>query len=202
MNKYTESDAWDAMDNYRPEHALKIWNSLILESENKDEIDNFKSNSCYALLGLNRIDEAREIYIELFNKHKNHQYAHQLCMVEREAKNYKKALKYLEIEKGLISQNDILAKSANLYEYGKINELMGEFSIAMDYAQKCIKESLKCDDLIMLACANRLLGDIYSHSDIDEAAVCYIQAQKYFTNAGDDFGAKEVEELIEGLDNE
>lgn len=51
-------------------------------------------------------------------------------------------------------------------------------------------------DLIMLACANRLLGDVRRHSNTDEALTYYSQAKKIFFDAGDSVGANEVDARI------
>lgn len=193
-----ESRAWKYMDQRQPAKALNVWNELIARAEGEGR-DNLESNSCYALIALNRIEEARSIYLRLYDKHRNHRYAHQLCMVEREAGGYEKALEWLNIEKQLIDTDDILSIAANTYEYGKINELMGNYNQAEKYAEECMSLSLKQSDLIMLACANRLLGDVRRHSNTDEALIYYSQAKKIFFDAGDSVGAEEVDDRMAEL---
>lgn len=194
--KYTEEDAWQAMDNYRPQDALNVWTRLIDSETNPEKALSLRSNSGYALLGLGQFEEARDLYKELFEETNSHRFLHQLCMVERDAENYDQALTYLNQERDLINKDDNFAIAINLYEFGKVNELQGNYEEALEYANKCHETSLKCDDLILLACANRLLGDILRYTDKGEAEEFYQQAQKLFINAGDDFAADEVEELI------
>ncbi len=198
--KIDESKAWEAMNNYDPQKALDIWGELISREDNEERKAEYMSHSCYALLALNRIDDARKIYQELFQKSNSHVYAHQLCMVEREAGNYERALEYLAIEQSLIDEDNILAVAANLYELGKVNELMKNFEEALDFSMECLELSLQCDDLVMLACANRLLGDVYAYSESDEAVSYYLQAQKIFHDLGDSVSEEEIEDKIVDLD--
>jgi len=196
MNEY---DAWDAIDNFQPDKALEIWRTLMSKENNQDKKDSLKSNSCYALLELNRIDEARKIYLELFEKYQTHKYLHQLCMVERKANNYNKALYYLNLEKEMISPDNTLALSANLYEFAKLNELIGNIDKALKLSKDCLSLSLTCDDDIMLACANRLLGDVYLKIDIEKAKPYYLKAKNIFANAEDIFAANEIDQLMNDL---
>lgn len=194
-----DSKAWQLMNQNQPESALMVWNDLIGNAKG-EERDNFESNSCYALIALNRENEAREIYMRLFAKSYNHRYAHQLCMVERKVGNFEKAIEWLEVEEKLISSNDTLALAANIYEYGKVNELIGNRSEAERYAEVCIELSMRQNDLIMLACANRLMGDVIRHSNVEKAVVYYAQAQKCFFDAGDLVGVDEIDDLIAQLE--
>lgn len=93
-----ESRTWMYMDQHQPTEALNVWNELIARADGEDR-DNLESNSCYAVIALYRIEEARSIYLRLYEKHRNHRYAHQLCMVERESGDYEKAIEWLNVEK-------------------------------------------------------------------------------------------------------
>ena len=41
MSKISENDAWKAMDSYRPDQALEIWNQLISSEKKEQARDNF-----------------------------------------------------------------------------------------------------------------------------------------------------------------
>ena len=196
MIKQNEELAWEALESNHPQKALKIWLDLIQAENRQLEKDNLKSNSCYALLALGQVDQAREIYLELFNKHKTHKYAHQLCMVERESENFDKAIEYLELEKKLIPDSDSLSLSANLYEFGKVNQLLGNHEDSLEYALQSMTEAQKCSDLIMKACAHRLMGDVLSKKDKDKSNEYYLAAKDLFLDAEDEFGANEIDELL------
>ena len=158
--EYTTNDAWTAYESGNYNKAKEIW-KIILDTNNSDEA---QSGYCYTLCSLKEFDEARMIYQGLRAKTNDHLYLHQLCMVEREAQNYDKAMDYIKREAKLINESDSLMFAANLYEQAKISELMGDIDIALEIAIKCDEISLKCDDLIMKACSKRLLGDVEFHS--------------------------------------
>ena len=134
----------------------------------------------------------------MFKKDRSHIYLHQLGMVEREAGNYQKALKLYEQERQLIG-TDSLAAAANLYGFGKNNELLGKIVTAKNYSDRCIKISLKCRDNIMKACAFRLAGDIERHRTKNMATMFYKKAKLYFQKAADARGTQEIDSLLKQL---
>ena len=161
--------------------------------------DNVLFSYGYTLTALKHFDKAEKIYKDLFKKHRSHIHIHQLGMVQREAGNYEKALKLYSKEKAMIDKKDNLAKAMNLYELGKNNELLGRFTAAKKYADKCVQTASKCDDFIMKACSFKLAGDIEKNGNTIKAINCYKKAKGYFDKGKDKIGAKDVISAINNL---
>ena len=197
----TEGAAWQAYENKDYTLAEQIWAQLINNEKDTVVHERYLSHYCYTLVALKKFENAREIYQSLYQKKKNHIYAHQLAMVEREAGNYEAALAYLRVEETLIESKDHLSISANNYEYGKIKELQGNIKDALFFANECQSHAQLTDDLVLHACAYRLYGDIYSHYQTQKATNYYLKSIKKFEQAKDMVGSKEVEENIKQLCN-
>lgn len=188
--------AWKSYEAGEYGGSLELFGRAVKLAKDAEQRDRFLSGSCYALAALRRFAKARKIYKALFKKSRSHVYLHQLGMVEREAGNYEKALRLYEQERKLISGKDVLATAANLYEFGKNNELLGRLGTAKVHSDRCLKISMKCADMVMKGCAFRLAGDIAGHYDADNAAEFYKKAKKYFRKAADKKATREITALL------
>lgn len=84
----------------------------------------------------------------------------------------------------------------NSYERTKIHELMGNLETANALLEEYLEIAFLVDDLIEQACAHRLAGDIARHTDVQRAKEHYARARETFVNAGDDLGAREIDNLV------
>lgn len=192
----TQNDAWKALDELKAHEALEIWNELIQNTQDESEKDLLRSNSCNALIDLGRFDEARTIYLELFEKDQSIDSLHSLAMLERETENFKQALEYVKTAFSLIKESDHEAYAKFYYEYSKNYELLGELDQARDYCQKCHESSLLSKNQLMNALSLRLQGDLMLYSDTHRAKGLYFKAQELFHAIGDEFACDELEDII------
>lgn len=190
-------DAWQAFEDKDYSKAKKLWQSAI----DSNPEDGVLSGHCYTLCALKDFDEARRIYNSLWYKTNSHIYLHQLCMVEREAGNYEQALSFIQREAKVLDKDNDLAVAANLYEQGKLKQLMGMMDHALAIAQECEMKASKCDDLIMKACASRLLDEIYASSNAEASAQYMLKAANFFIEAKDEVGLSEVLESLKKNSN-
>ena len=198
-NKNILSKAWENYEagNYKKSECF--FKTALKNEPVPENRDNILFSYGYTLTALKHFDKAEKIYKDLFKKHRSHIHIHQLGMVQREAGKYEKALKLYFKEKAMIDKKDNLAKAMNLYELGKNNELLGRFTAAKKYADKCVQTASKCDDFIMKACAYRLAGEMEKNGNIIKAVNCYKKAKRYFDKGNDKIGAKNINSLISDL---
>lgn len=199
MNEVTEKEAWEACDRKNFGVAAEIWERLIASSRSGTMRDSLRSHFCYALVGLRRFDEARQIYQRLYDKTGCHIHVHQLGMVEREAGEYAKALALFRQEESMLSDDDSLSKAANLYELGLLESLIGNHGSALRLAGHCLAVSMKTEDRVMHGCALRLLGDLHRQGSPDQAKVYYGKSREAFNVAGDEVACREIDERMEAL---
>lgn len=176
-----------------------MFEALLAQAKSGEERDSMLSAYCYPLVALRRYAKARHIYASLFNKYGSHRYLHQLGMVEREAGNYRKALAIHQTERRMLRKSGALERSANLYELGKNNELLGKTALAAKYAADCRAEAMRCRDLVMKGCAFRLSGDVGARIEPASALRYYARARQYFKRAGCRPAVKEVDAVIRCL---
>ena len=196
MSKIDEKDAWKAVDLGDYETAAHIWEQLISSCSSETEADTYLHGYGYALVGLKRWNEARAIYQRLYDKTGSHIYIHQLGMVEREAGNYDAAVALFRKEWLMLSDDDALAKAANLYEQGLIAHLSNNHDTAMKFAEQCLDLSMLTNDKIMQGCAHRLMGDLLRHSEPDSARSHYETSRILFEEAGDLIASREIDEKL------
>jgi len=196
IKKLCAKDAWELFEAKEFDKAKFAWDEII-----KDEsIPENYSGLAYTLTALKEFEEARSIYQRLWSEEKSHIWLHQLCMVEREAGQYEKAFEFIDREYSLISSDNIVAIAANLYERGKLFQLLGEIQKSLHVANECWEYSKKCDDLIMKGCSQRLLGDVYKEIGVfHQFLAYYFKAADYFVEADDLIGSNEIFRLLQEL---
>ena len=182
-----------------PKDANLLAISYVSESNDQNEIDELNWARAYALVALKNYIEAKEIWLEIFNRTKSHKALHQIGYVERSAVNIEAALSIYENESKLISTNDQIALGANLYELSFCNLLKGNSDRAIHFFQKYELLNFEEPDLIERACFYRLKGDLLAVSDIESAKIAYIKSVEYFKDANDDIGASEVKSRLSAL---
>lgn len=187
--------AWALYEQGEHLKAQALWEEITHACPSDENLSLY----CYTLCALHEFERARNIYTELWERTKYHRYLHQLAMVEREAGNYKKALDYILKEATLIKTDDVLDRSANLYEQCKINQLLGNINKALELAHKCDELSQCTTDLIMKGCAKRLLGDIFNLNDNSQLNEAYLKSASYFSQARDYIGRDEVLKKLNGF---
>jgi tetratricopeptide (TPR) repeat protein len=194
----SECQAWSLYEAKQYAEAAQIWENLLQSTPtNSGEHTKLMNGYVYALVGMKRFDEARKIHRDSYEKFKDHIDLHQLAFVEREAGDYEQALKHIHDERGLISAEEWTYLGANSYELGKLNELLGNLDLALEFSKQCEEESKRSSDLVLKACAQRLLGDIYSRFGKLSAALSHFEAsKKFFEEAGDPIGTEEIMNTI------
>lgn len=180
--------AWELYESKKYEEAKKAWCELLRE----DFSPSNRSGYAYTLIAMAEYGEAREICRRLWIETSSHVYVHQLIKVEREAGNFKEAMKYARFEETVLPKDDPLAYAANLYEQGKLKELLGELDNAFKLALHCWEYSAKSKDVAMKACSKRLLGDISKARNQSCYAHYYLDAATLFIEADDEDGAQEM----------
>jgi len=195
----TEQAAWDAHDRKDFREAARIWESLIASAASGTARDALRSNYCYALVGLQRFDEARRIHQELYEKTGSHIDLHQLGMVAREAGEYDRALALFEEEHSMLQGGHPLARAANLYERGLVQSLLGHREEALQLAENCLALSKKTDNPVMHGCAWRLLGDLYRSANPKHARDHYVQARAAFAQADDHVACADIDSRMQSL---
>lgn len=128
------------------------------------------------------------------------QATHQIDMVYRQSKQYIEALKYFRKEQELINmffQDNFLFKAANNYEIGYTHLLLGNYGKSFSFLSKSLKEALQTEDYIMIACAQRGLGEYCLKMEKHSLALNYFnESIESFKRASDFYGVSEVKELI------
>lgn len=160
----------------------------------------------YVLCGLKRYDEAIERYTEYISMADEHSDTenkhiglHQMAMVYRERKDYKKALALIEEEYEIICdkfEENSLKLGANLYEQGYINFLDGNLTDALLLMKKSFAYANASKDLTMLGCSYRGLGEIYkAMNETRKSKESFAEAKKCFAESEDSVGVAEIEAL-------
>jgi tetratricopeptide (TPR) repeat protein len=152
-------------------------------------------------------DEARRIYRDLLHRVPDetarHRTLHQLAMVERLAGNFDAARGYLQQEWEILADlpgEQVMPKSANLYEQGILHHLEGDSGRAKQHLKRSLKFARQSDDPVSRACALRGLGDAYAATDQVCAARDYYQRSlDEFQQVGDSHGADEIHERLTRL---
>jgi len=191
--------AWAAYDRRDFATAVVLWERLLASCTDETDRDALRSGQAYALVGLRRFDEAREIYRSLYEKTRSHIYLHQLGMVEREAGCTQRAAALFEQERSRLPPGDALALAANLYERALVASLLGDGCAAKELGRRCMAASRKTVDPVMHGCAYRLLGDLARDDDPNEARRFYGRALAAFAEAGDQTACDEIEVRLGAL---
>lgn len=194
--------AFDLMDQGQSQVALDLLDGLQV-AETSPLYYDYLSTYGYVYADLKRYEEALtsyQTYLEhaLAQGDTSHQHMahHQLAMVYRLMGDYPTALASLDQERQLIDQHfatDDFVWSVHLYEVAYLSFLSGDNSRAAELMQSSLDYAQKTDDLIAQACAHRGLGEILGQASHFE------RAKALFEQAGDDLGAKEVDELLAKL---
>jgi tetratricopeptide (TPR) repeat protein len=196
MSKVSGKEAWKAYERKDYSAATAIWEQLIGSSQNEMERDSFEHGYGYALVGLKRFKEAREIWRRLYDRTGSHIYIHQLGMVEREAGNYAEAAELFEEEHSILPDDDNLAKAANLYEQSLVESLFGNHDSAVKLAERCLVLSMTTKDKVMHGCAYRLLGDLSRHECPSKARSYYLESLRAFEEAEDRIACGEIDDRL------
>jgi tetratricopeptide (TPR) repeat protein len=191
--------AWAAYELGEFATAVALWEQLLAACPDEADRDSLRSGQAYALVGLRRFDEAREIYRSLYARTRAHIYLHQLGMVEREAGCPQRAADLFEQERSLLAPGDALALAANLYERALVASLLGNGGAAKELGRRCMAASLETADPVMHGCAYRLLGDLARAEDPNEARRHYDRALAAFAEAGDQTACDEIDVRLEAL---
>lgn len=191
--------AFDLMDQGQSQAALDLLDSLEVAETSPNYYD-YLSTYGYVYTDLKRYEEALASYQTYLGRalaqgDTSHQHMahHQLAMVYRLMGDYPTALASLEAERQIIDQyfaTDPLVWSVHLYEVAYLSFLSGDNSRAAELMQSSLDYAQKTDDLIAQACAYRGLGEVLGQASHFE------RAKALFEQAGDDRGAKEVDELL------
>lgn len=164
----------------------------------------------YPLSELGFVEEAIENYFELekigreiSNQEIISQAIHQRGMVYRQNKEYSKALKTFDVEKNFIQKtfpNNDLFIAANLYEIGYTNLLKNNLEEAYHHLTKSLKLAKQTNDFIMIASAQRGLGEFHSKQKQYDESIEYLkESLKNFEKVSDDIGASEIEKMIQSI---
>ena len=116
------AEIYDLLDS-NPKNANELALNYISESSDQGEVDELNWVRGYALVALENYVEAKQIWIEIFNRTKSHKALHQVGYVERSAGNLETALLIYESEGKLIPSCDQVALGANIYELSFCNFL-------------------------------------------------------------------------------
>lgn len=153
-------------------------------------------------------DDARQIYQDLLaDAHQRQDLMaisvnlHQLGMVERLASQYEQASRFFEAERQHLLQHlpDFsLGLSANAYERGYLQLLLGHPAVAESILQESLKFAEVANDAICTACALRGLGEVYIiQRDKDRAQACLSRSAALFRQQGDKKAVAEVNAMLQ-----
>ena len=184
-----------------PRDADYLARNYVTESNDQSEIDELNWARAYALVALENYVEAKQIWLDIFNRTKSHKALHQVGYVERSAGNIETALSIYENESKLITSNDHVALGANLYELSYCNFLKGNNERALHFFHNYELINFEEPDLIERACFYRLKGDLLAGSDVESAKVAYMKSEEYFKEANDDIGSLEIISRLLDLKN-
>lgn len=196
---------FEALESNQLTEAEQLLTQLYDSLDKEDVIGQFWANNNRIYLSVKKaqLQEARQsgrrnvrLAEKLGELEMKHIALHQLAYVEREAKDYPKALDYIVQEQALIAQLDLddsdrkQADSVAGYEDAYLHFLMGDKTTAEAKMRTALDLALQTDDEVAKACAYRGLGEITKE-------LSYFQkAKDLFLTIGDTIGAAEVEELI------
>ncbi|MGT2828656.1 hypothetical protein AB6M97_06565 [Streptococcus hillyeri] len=199
---------FEALDDNRLEEAEALLAKLYDDLDKTDYSGQFWANNNRIYLSVKKaqLQEARQtgqdnvrLAEKLGDLEMKHIALHQLAYVEREAKDYPKALDYIVQEQALIAQLDLddsdwkQAESIAGYEDAYLHFLMGDKTTAEAKMRMALNLALQTDDEVAKACAYRGLGEITQE-------LSYFQkAKDLFLAIGDTVGVAEVEKLITQL---
>jgi tetratricopeptide (TPR) repeat protein len=164
-----------------------------------------------SLLFLGRFEEARGKYclcLEHARESKSEQSIvinfHQLGMVSRLEGKYEEALGYYQQERELIErfgETDARFASANRYEFGYNNFLLGKMDIALSFMKEAYELAIKAGDKMCEACACRGLGEIHAKLDNPTKAKNFLEESiRLFEETGNKPAAKEVRRMVEDVE--
>lgn len=195
---------------------LKQAEILYLECLDKIE-DQLSKQYKQALHGLGIVKSelgnyqlASELYMQLLaiakqeiNKQEEAIVYHQLGMVKRMAGDCTSALDYFTKEQMIYKEHDPdfhLGFAANLYEQGMICMNQGKLKEAAKRMTESLQHAKQTDDLIVLGCAYRGLGDIAKTAgNLDTAKEHFHLARQAFQEAKDTRAVLGVEERMNNL---
>lgn len=151
--------------------------------------------------------DACDAYIDLSQKNADPEQEgigyHQKAMVLRLMGQYSEAMQYIAREREIYDRcwpADDLKLAVNEYEQGYLLYRMGQLDAGLSHMASSLDHALKTDDLIARGCACRGLGEICNASHQTEQADHYFdKAADFFLKAGDQIGAREIEQLRRGL---
>jgi ribosomal protein S18 acetylase RimI-like enzyme len=210
----SSDDPFFYLDEGQPAQALKLFEERIVAAQSPEERCQELANSCYALVALGRFDEARQRLLGIFNSTEESLYLHQIAYVERERKNYREALDFIEEEKKLLdvefSKASInpsmraLRLATNLYEQALLHEELGHTAQSRQHLLKARDFAFlpEQEDPICKACVLRLEADFLAKekNKAAEEAIriqfLYHWAAFLFKSVLDDVGAQECEEKV------
>lgn len=198
--------AFQLFEEQKLKESVKMYEKIFESVLTNEEEIKVRFGYGYPLSALGHETKAIENYSKLKelgevtnNREVISQSLHQIGMVYRQSKHYQKALEKFNEEREMIEtyfRNHNLFKAANDYELGYTNLLLKNYSEALKYLEKSLKESIKSKDSIMIACAYRGLGEYYSsQSNIDLAETYFNKSIHSFKDASDEIGIEEVKEL-------
>ena len=191
--------------------SKSLYDELLSKMSTQKEEIGLRYNYGYLLTELNQVDEAIGNYNKLLqigkdtnNKEIISQATHQKGMVYRLSGQYEKALEVFSLEYNYINEyfsNRLLFQSANYYELGYTHLLLKEYDRAKYFLELSLSTAVKSGDKTMIACSYRGIGEYHqSQSEKEEARLYFEKSIKEFQSIPDDYGEKEVEELIRSLD--
>lgn len=195
-------NAWKALENGDLQGAEDIWNSLLSKASTQEETDSANWGLGYVLVAQKRFSEAESIWSEIFKRTGDHKALHQIGMVKRDSGELGDALSVFAQEHALISEDDVLSKSVNLYELCYVNHLLGNAAQALSFFHEYESIAGQSGDLIEEACFYRLKGDIFFASERSTAKLAFENARARFYKANDIVGLKEITERLMSLDSE
>ena len=195
--KSTLEQAWDALNNNKPEAAKKICENILSCASNSKVSDEVLWPLGYAYLELKIFDKARNIWSEMYERTNDHRALHQVGMVEREKGNFPKAFEIFKLEESILPKDNNFAQAINLYELSFCSLKLGELGRASYYFEKYSCLDLNKNDPIERACFHRLEGDLLlvkgQNADCLKA---YEKSKNYFQQADDTLGVNELDEKI------
>lgn len=152
-------------------------------------------------------DDARVLYTELLeSSRETHDVSnsaviyHQLGMVERMDNQIDKAIDYFMFEKNTRKcylVEDYIGFSANYYELGLLYLKKGVIEKSKEFMDLAMTHAMISEDDTTIACCYRGFGDIeVAEGNIKKAVEWYEDSIRYFNQAGDEYGVRDIKLLI------
>jgi tetratricopeptide (TPR) repeat protein len=168
--------AWQAYRQQDYALAGTVLCQLMGQTDSIELQNEYRYHYTYVLLAQDQRQQAYAILQELFEGTGNPLYWHQMSFVAREASSVAMARAELLMRKAELSLTDHVNLADTAYEQGLLALLQSDLQAANEHAHESLQHALAAENVLSIAMAHRLLGDVMTAIQQREEAKKHYQA--------------------------